>query len=190
MRRSPTFRELATAIKRVAPDSTSARMFDEVLLFRASLLAPVLDSAVMDHLATTSSNELVRAARAFTRGDQTGMRAALTKVGAQPRPGVVTPDIAYPSARLWASAGDTANAIAWLDRSLEGVRSFDPNVLADAPTLSALVRSMVLRAELAAAKRDVDTARRWATAAGLLWSGADPDLRPVVRRMRDLASLR
>ena len=187
----PTLRQLATAVAREPlTDSAGDRRLDEMFLVRPALLSPVLDSDVVSRLATTSSNELLRAAAALTRHDTSGTRAALDAFAAKSRPESATPDIAYPSARLWASAGDTARAIASLDRTLGDLRSYDPRVLTDLPTVAALVRSMALRAELAVAARDVDSARRWATPAALLWSSSDPELRPAVRRMQKYASLR
>jgi hypothetical protein len=189
--RGPTLRQLAAAVGREQlADSAGDRRLDEMLLLRPVLLSPVLDSQVVSRLATTSSNELLRAAAAFARHDTSGLRAALSAFGAKLRPGNVTADIAYPSARLWASAGDTASAIAWLDRTLDVLRNSDPRVLTDQTTVAALVRSMAFRAELAFAKRDTGATRRWATAVALLWSNADPELRPTVRRMQKYASLR
>jgi hypothetical protein len=43
---------------------------------------------------------------------------------------------------------------------------------------------MALRADLASATGDAPTARRWAGIVAVLWSGADEDLQPVVRRMK------
>jgi hypothetical protein len=48
---------------------------------------------------------------------------------------------------------------------------------------------MTLRADLAAAKNDLPTARRWARAVATLWAGADPPLQPVVLRMRRIAGI-
>jgi hypothetical protein len=48
---------------------------------------------------------------------------------------------------------------------------------------------MALRAELAAATNDSQTAQRWASAVVALWGGADLPLKPVVERMRSLAGI-
>jgi hypothetical protein len=53
--------------------------------------------------------------------------------------------------------------------------------------VATLVRGMVLRAELAAEAGDSATAKRWANDVVLLWSGADQELQPTVKRMRELA---
>jgi hypothetical protein len=45
---------------------------------------------------------------------------------------------------------------------------------------------MALRAELAARAEDSTTAERWARNVVQLWSGADPELQPVVHRMQSL----
>jgi hypothetical protein len=46
---------------------------------------------------------------------------------------------------------------------------------------------MALRAELAAQAGDSAKAKRWANDVVLLWSGADQELQPIVRRMQELA---
>jgi hypothetical protein len=62
-------------------------------------------------------------------------------------------------------------------------------VIRDDPTEAAgLVRAMALRAELAARAGDRSTARQWAEPVTILWLDADPELRPVVDRMRALAA--
>jgi hypothetical protein len=47
---------------------------------------------------------------------------------------------------------------------------------------------MALRAEIAAARKEVDERRRWAQAVVDLWTTADAPLGPAVARMRLLAA--
>jgi hypothetical protein len=53
---------------------------------------------------------------------------------------------------------------------------------------AAIGRAMVLRADLAAARHDLPTARRWATNAIELWSNADAPLKPTLDRMKGIAA--
>jgi serine/threonine-protein kinase len=183
----PTLRELADASARHRGDTSTAtrRWRDEVLLYRPAILATTLDSVVIGRLAATSKNGLLLAARALTRNDPRAVRGELSAFGAQWRPelGVPTPDIAYPGARLWVSAGDTATAIRWLDMILEGARTYDPEVLADPAGMAAFLSAVVMRADLAAATGDGGSARTWGRTVGVLWSNADPDLQSAVRRL-------
>ncbi|MGD8278995.1 MAG: hypothetical protein PVH00_13250, partial [Gemmatimonadota bacterium] len=55
-----------------------------------------------------------------------------------------------------------------------------PLLYLDAARAGSLVRAMALRARLAAAVGDADTARRWAAIALELLERPDPFLRPVV----------
>jgi serine/threonine-protein kinase len=90
------------------------------------------------------------------------------------------------TARL--TLGDTATAQAVLGLVLDGLPA-QPNVMLNNEVLAgALVRVMVLRADLAAATGDRALARQWAQAVVSLWSNADAPLQPVVQRMRSLAS--
>jgi hypothetical protein len=188
----PSLSDLAAAIARTyAADSVQRELIDQHLLFRPALLSPVLDPAVLDRIATPNGHKLLWAARAYVHDDRAGVRAALSSFGADSwRGSFMTPDFVYPAARLWAGIGDTATAIQWLDHALNEVRTYDPNVLTDQPSLASFIRLMVLRAELAAATHDDATARRWATAVTVLWSRADPELQPVVRQMARYASER
>ncbi len=96
-------------------------------------------------------------------------------------------ETALVEAQLFVLHGDTSAAIASLDRSLAGLPVM-PNVFLHTEVLAgSLTRVMALRAELAAARGDIEQARRWAAAAAALWSGADPELQPVVRRLLALA---
>jgi hypothetical protein len=61
------------------------------------------------------------------------------------------------------------------------LRGYDPDVLGDEAIVGALIRAMMLRADLATAARDAPTARRWGAAAATLWSNADPELQLVVQ---------
>jgi hypothetical protein len=61
-------------------------------------------------------------------------------------------------------------------------------ILDQLPQVATLVRGMALRADVAAARHDSRTARRWARDVVLLWSGADRELQPTVMRMRTIVA--
>jgi hypothetical protein len=96
----------------------------------------------------------------------------------------------YPGARLLIAVGDTGTAIEWLDQTLDGLRAYDPKILQDPVRAATFVRAMALRADLAAARGDSKTARRWAGAIAALWSAPDVELEPITRRMSQYASQR
>ncbi len=48
---------------------------------------------------------------------------------------------------------------------------------------------MALRADLAGTHGDALTARRWASAVVTLWSGSEPALQPVVKRMKHIVEM-
>ena len=78
-------------------------------------------------------------------------------------------------------------ALAWIDPTLNSLSATAPGVLADFTRAGALIRTMILRAELARALGDQATAAGWARAVALLWAGADEFLQPAVRRMVELS---
>jgi hypothetical protein len=95
----------------------------------------------------------------------------------------------YPRARLAAAIGDTAAAIARLDRTLHSVRRYDPKVLSEDMRTGPLMQAIALRADLAHARGDVPTSKRWARAVSLLWSKADAELQSTVARMESYVGL-
>jgi hypothetical protein len=163
-----------------------------LLFFRPALLAPSMDSAAIERLSSTNTNELLHAARAYARHDSRAARAALTTFSSawSEASGPVTPDIAFPEARLFALLGDTLSAITWLDRTLAQVSGYEPEVLGDQATLASLIRSMLLRGQLAARRADELTARRWGSAVYALWSNADPELRRSIEPLQRFARAR
>jgi len=95
-----------------------------------------------------------------------------------------SPDGVYLTARLLLAVGDTAGAARYLDGTLESLPGLVSALLQYVPLAGSLVRMMALRAELAAARGESTAARRWATAVGALWSGAEPPLQPTVAQMK------
>lgn len=140
--------------------------------------------------SSASSAGLVRAQRAFAAGDRTGALAILDTAQASRRalrPGDISLDYTYQEAWIRAASGDSLGAMALLDRVLESLSTQGTTLLTRMSEAAALLRAMILRADLAAAVGDRATARRWATAVAALWAGADADLAAEVRRMKAVA---
>ena len=139
-------------------------------------------------MSTVRKDYLVPMLVASTRGDMEALRPMLQTLRAMRRshpPANVSFDALLPEAALLARHGDPALAAAWLDEAFGTVRTSTPNF--DAIRAAALVRCLVLRAELAVQLGQPAEAKRWAGAVVALWEKADPDLQPVVARMRVLA---
>ena len=96
-------------------------------------------------------------------------------------------EVLYPEARLFVSIGDTALAVDRLEPTLAVLNQVSLQGLADPVGVGMLVRSMVLRSDLAMAAGDSAAAARWAQAVVELWSKPDPFLRPVIHRMQGIA---
>lgn len=133
---------------------------------------------------------LLHMQQAFARSEPAVVRArfdTLAKLRENDRPGDVTPDVLYQEAWLLAAMGDTAAAIRRLDPPLTALSTLGNVILDLVPQAAALVRAMILRADLAHGQGDDATARKWALAASILWANADPPLQPVVHRMQTMA---
>ena len=132
---------------------------------------------------------LVGLQRAFARSGAQGLRARYDSVRSARRglrPGDVAVDYTFGEASLLLAAGDTAAAVAHLDQTLDALPTLSVYSLTFPAPAAALARAMVLRADLAARRGERATARRWASAVSTLWSHADPELAPVVQRMRSI----
>jgi len=142
-------------------------------------------------LWSEGSGPVLRAQRYYATGDGRAALRVLDSVDVSRRhlqAGEVSLDFSFQEAWLRAAAGDTAGAIARLDRILESLPASRSTLLTRMPEAAALPRAMMLRAELAAARGDRRTAVRWASAVLALWTNADPDLRREVDAMRRLAA--
>jgi len=128
---------------------------------------------------------------AYARGDRATFRAISDTIALRVRmrrPGDLSPDFTFQLAWLRAAFGDTAAAIAQLDRSLRALSGLSPSALHEAGSAAAIVRAMILRADLAAKSGDLENARKWATPVAVLWSNADAALQPQVSRMTVLVA--
>jgi Protein kinase domain len=134
---------------------------------------------------------MLRMQRALARGDSAALRGAFARSEAAQQgalPGDLSMEHVYHQAWLLLQVGDTATATAFADRQLAALPALRSTVIFDAPVQTgALIRLMALRADLAARAGDRVTARRWAEPVAVLWRDADPELQPVVERMRALS---
>jgi tetratricopeptide (TPR) repeat protein len=123
----------------------------------------------------------------LAHGDTALVRATLDSLarasGGSLATGESTPDGVYIDARLLFAVGDTVTAARTLDAPLDSIAALHTATLQYMPLAGCLVRMMALRADLAAARGDWSTARRWASAVVALWGGAEAPLRPTVLRM-------
>jgi tetratricopeptide (TPR) repeat protein/tRNA A-37 threonylcarbamoyl transferase component Bud32 len=141
------------------------------------------------HRAKAGGDYLLEMQWELARGDTAAFRQHYRKireVQRDIRPGDVSFDGTYHTAWLLLAVGDTAEATHLLDLSLEALPTLGSDLIDQLPEVATLVRGMALRAELAASARDSVAARRWAQNVDRLWSNADAELQPIVRRMHEL----
>ena len=135
-------------------------------------------------------HEAMRLQWSLAHGDTTLVRRALDSLarGGSGRlaTGESIPDGVYVDARLLLAVGDTATAVRTLDAPLDSLVALHTATLRFLPIAGALVRMMALRANLAVARGEEQTARRWARAVVTLWSGAEPALRPTITAMNGI----
>ena len=126
---------------------------------------------------------------ALLRGDTLAVRRVLRNLRqtrARVRPSDMALDNLFLEAFLLRSLNDPQAAADWLDPTLDAIAGSAPQFFSEPYRVGPIIRAMALRAELAAQLKDPKTARRWAAAVMVLWSGADDILQPVVRRMEVL----
>jgi tetratricopeptide (TPR) repeat protein len=124
-------------------------------------------------------------------GDTAAFREHYQKIRAVQRnirPGDVSLDATYHTARLLLQAGDTAEATRLLDLSLDALPTLGTSLTDQLPEAATLVRGMALRAELADRGRDQGTATRWAQSVLILWSAGDQELQEMMEKMRAIVA--
>ena len=154
-----------------------------------SASVPCLGPSVVTGFETR--DPLVAQQQGFARSASRGALARFDSVQSTRkglRPGDVAIDYTYQEALLLLAAGDSATAAEHLDRTLDALPTLSVYVLSFPSQAAALVRAMALRADLGVKRGEREKAKRWAAAVAALWSHADPDLQPVVERMRRIAS--
>lgn len=140
------------------------RLYDDVLLYRPTMLARRRDPALVGRLAAGNESGLVRAAAAASVSEWSEVRRQLGALSATGQ----TPDVALIAARLWAETGDTARTREWVLGTIARVRSMDANTLGDPIVIASLVRLMSWAGDLAAAEGDAAAKLRWETAVAAL----------------------
>ena len=144
-----------------------------------------------DHRATDGANSQMAREWALAHGDLSAEHTYLAQTKEQVRqgmPGEADPAGLFVDARLALAAGDTASAISEIDlQGLDAIPKFGLRLTEDASEAAPFVRMMALRADLAHHTGDAPTASHWAQAVIALWGGADPELQPLVTRVRALA---
>jgi len=131
----------------------------------------------------------LRADAAFQRGDTAASWSELVRLRSEGQTGtdaVQTIDMGFAIAWLMSALGRPDSAIAFLDPRLATLSRTPPQRFLEMYQAGALVRAMVLRADLAQRMGDRVTARQWALAVVTLWSGSDDFLQPAVERMEAL----
>jgi hypothetical protein len=106
------------------------------------------------------------------------------------RVGDVALEVAFQEFQLDLAIGDTAGAVAGLDRVLASATTQGSDLMVRVAPTGAMVRAMVLRARLASQSGDDPTLARYAGAVGTLWDRADPALAREASELRQLMSAR
>ena len=138
------------------------------------------------HRAKAGGNYRLEMQWELAQGDTAQLRQHFKKLEAVQRslrPGDVAFDGTYHEAWLLLAIGDTAQATHLLDLTLEALPAIRSDLIDQLPQVATFVRGMALRAQLADQIKDSTTAKRWARNVVLLWSGADAELQPTVKRM-------
>jgi hypothetical protein len=136
---------------------------------------------------------VIQAIQALGRGDTARSRFMLDSLQRPrrlARPGDLSLDYTIAEAWLNTALGDTVAAIHQLDLTLTALPALSYYVAYEAGMASAVGRSMVFRAELAARRGDAGTAALWASRVLTLWAHSDPSLAPTLARMKELAAHR
>jgi hypothetical protein len=99
-------------------------------------------------------------------------------------PGTMGTERLYHHAVVLLAMRDSAAAVARLDAALAALPRVRSIITEVPPQAGAVVRAMILRAQLAAAQGDRATAERWTREASILWRDADADLRAPLEQLR------
>ncbi|MEO6527771.1 MAG: serine/threonine-protein kinase [Gemmatimonadaceae bacterium] len=133
--------------------------------------------------------DLVLAMRlAIANGDTARVReanSALAALTSEHTPGAVGFDRVHRYATMLLATGDTTAAAHQLESALDAMPQARSMMLKAVPQAAALAPAMALRAELAWRANDQPTFERWAWRAVTLWSGADPEIRQSIDRLRE-----
>jgi tetratricopeptide (TPR) repeat protein len=183
---------IAAEVRSTIAGNQQAAVLVTLLGQSAGLAFPVVRFSSLPSL-TGRGNPILDAQYALARADSVGARRILSerkRLRALRRPADRTLDITYSAAWTLAAMGDRSEAMEWLGPVLDASQMYPPQVINRLANAGALMRAMILRAQLAQAGGDTATARRWAQPVVLLWSDADSFLRPAVEAMHTMAGSR
>jgi tRNA A-37 threonylcarbamoyl transferase component Bud32 len=184
--RSPSDTGASSSLLSAVTQSVSRDSVEYSLLGRAAILTYPLDSMRIARLAKISGDYVLEAQAAALARDGRTVRSILrTKQRVRPA-GDVTPDAVYPESRAWLAIGQRDVAAEWLDPVLTR-RGWLELMLNDPIGTGALLRSVILRAEVANALKDGTLARRYAMIVVELWANSDVELSPYLTRMQLIA---
>jgi len=162
----------AQASARSGAFSRAAALGYPVARIPLSLLEPIRDDYLVDLI--------LAATRRDTSALRAGMRSLQFMRRTSSRPELVTFDALVAEAALLVEDRDAALAAEWLDAALRTQRQSVPDF--DPVNAIAFVRAMRLRAEIATAMGDTETAARWRRAMQELWGSADPSVAALLER--------
>jgi hypothetical protein len=134
---------------------------------------------------------LVRMQQLAAHGDRRGVLRMLDSLDATRgvmRPTALSFDIIVREACLADSAGEPARAARMLDVPLTTLPALSIYIVTEPAMAAAVGRGMAYRAELAARLGDPSTAAMWAGRVLTVWSHADANLEPTLKRMRLLVN--
>ena len=174
---------ITTKVEALFPASEVSNVRMSILRRPLSLAAPEIGPRPAAELGE-SRDLFARALRALARNDRQSARQLSDSIDALHSgnaPSEITMDVVLEDAWLKSAIGETAGAIAILDRALGGLSKAAPSLVGSsglpAELPASLVRAMLLRARLADQRGDRETSARWSQAALALWGGGDPELR-------------
>ena len=180
---------LPALVRAIHPDPEAAVSTARLLLSKPAILMPeCIDAAFFQE--AQGPDPLVALHHAMMHGGPRAFRAAwdsLSRVRRHGRWSDIAPDYALGEAKLLLASGDSAAALERLDIALDALPGSSMHMLDQPAQAGAIGRMMLLAAELAHARGDALTARRWADALRVLWANADPPLRPAVNTARCIA---
>ena len=158
-------RERATleALDQFAPAEERDELAVAALLRPATLAFPIAGPGWL-HRQGDQPNPLFALQRALMSGDRERVRNTLDAYVAERvafRPGDVSIDQIHQEAELRLAIGDSAQAIALLERSLSALPTLGFELVQHVAEAGGLVRAMMLRATLARSTGDGRTAARW-----------------------------
>jgi tetratricopeptide (TPR) repeat protein len=165
---------LVGALRRSVPGK-DVGLVENMYVARAASLTFPLSSRLLAELRH-SDDYLLQALILGQHGNRAGAMAILDRAAKDRRDtGVefVTADGALPEAQLLLSVGDTTRAMALVRSSLDAVRTYEPEMLADAVLAGAIGRLMLLDARLAETTNDHAASRYWSSATRALWGNTD-----------------